>query len=268
MTSRASVETEEPRGSAVRFVAGALLLLLVATAGGLLAGCAAAHDYKRAKDFRRQSPPNWVGDEPAPSVSDRRLEGVSGEGQGSLWSANERENFLFADDKARKVNDLITIQIVETASAAKNATTDLQRESSVEAAVPQFFGIPAAVERANEKNKVTFSSLVDASLNSEFAGKGAMVRTDNLTSSMTAMVVEVLPNGNLVIEGKRIVGLGEESQTMFLRGVVRPADIGPDNTVLSTYIANAEICYSGSGAISDEQRPGWGRKIFNTLWPL
>jgi flagellar L-ring protein precursor FlgH len=89
-----------------------------------------------------------------------------------------------------------------------------------------------------------------------------------MTTKMTATVTNVLPNGNLMIQGMREVVLNDEQQIIVLTGIVRPQDVSQDNTVLSTYIANARIEYTGSGVVTERQSPGWADRILTTVWPF
>ncbi|MDD5434003.1 MAG: flagellar basal body L-ring protein FlgH, partial [Nitrospira sp.] len=99
-------------------------------------------------------------------------------------------------------------------------------------------------------------------------GSGTTSRSSQLTAVMTAKVLDVLPNGNLVIDGKHEVSVNNETQIISISGIIRPEDIGPGNTILSTYIADAKITYSGSGVISDKQRVGWLVRVMDFIWPF
>ena len=109
---------------------------------------------------------------------------------------------------------------------------------------------------------------VGAETSEKHDGTGSTSRSSELTAVLTAKVIDVLPNGNLLIDGRREVIVNNETQLISLSGTVRPEDIGPNNTVLSTYIADAKITYTGEGVIGDKQRVGWFVKIMDAVWPF
>jgi flagellar L-ring protein precursor FlgH len=107
-----------------------------------------------------------------------------------------------------------------------------------------------------------------ASMKNSFDGSGETSRNETMTASITARVMEVTPNGNLFIKGTRQVKVNNENQIITLTGLIRPVDVSPDNTVLSSYIADAKIEYTGSGPVSDKQRPGWLLRAIDFVWPF
>src|SRR5215470_15057655 len=145
---------------------------------------------------------------------------------GSLFSASSSSVFLFHDVKARTTNDIVTIQINETASATNSANTSTQKNTNVTLAAPGAFGL----ERSSH---LDFTKLLDASAGLTFGGQGATTRAGQLQAWLSARVVEVLPNGDLVIEGTKDVTINREHQSMTIRGVIRQVDINPSNVVLS-----------------------------------
>ena len=112
------------------------------------------------------------------------------------------------------------------------------------------------------------SNLISASTASKFDGSGSTTRKENLNATITTRVVDVLPNGNFIIEGRRNVRVNQEDQIILLEGTVRPRDISSDNTINSSYVANARITYAGKGIISDRQQPGWLMGLVDKLWPF
>jgi len=182
---------------------------------------------------------------------------------GSIWQAHSMS--LTDDYKARRRGDIVTIIITENASASKEAKTDTSRASTVNAGIPNFMGL----ERAGFiKNNLDLSNLMNADVKSSYAGSGSTSRQETLNASISAKVIDVLPNGNLQVEGRRNVKVNNEDQVIIIEGTVRPADIGPNNTVNSIYVADARISYSGKGIISDRQSPGWLMNIVDKLWPF
>jgi flagellar L-ring protein precursor FlgH len=102
----------------------------------------------------------------------------------------------------------------------------------------------------------------------DFSGSGETKRSGSLTTTMAARVMEVLPNGNLAVEGKREIYVNNEKKEILLQGIVRPRDIASDNTIYSTQIADAKIIYTGIGVLAEKQRPGWAARIFDYVWPF
>ena len=182
---------------------------------------------------------------------------------GSLWQASSTS--LIDDLKARRVGDTLTVIVTEQTSASKEATTGTGRSGSVAAGIPNLLGFEAKMAGLNGMDPTKLNS---ASTDSKYSGSGSTTRKDNLTATMTARVMEVLPNGNLLIEGRRNVMVNNEDQMIVLEGTVRPRDITPDNAINSSLIADARITYSGNGVISDRQRPGWLMNIIDVVWPF
>lgn len=181
---------------------------------------------------------------------------------GSLWQNSG--GGLMDDFKARTKGDTVTVVISETASASKEATTGTSRASDVAAGIPNFMGL----EKAGINKWMDLTKLVNASASSKFDGSGSTTRKENLNATITARVLDVLPNGNMLIEGRRNVLVNHEDQIIVLTGQVRPRDITPDNLINSSMIADARITYSGKGVISDRQQPGWLMGIVDKVWPF
>jgi flagellar L-ring protein precursor FlgH len=119
-----------------------------------------------------------------------------------------------------------------------------------------------------KNNFADLSKILNISNSSKFAGAGSTSRQENLNATITARVIDVLPNGNLLIEGRRNIKVNEEDQIIVLEGTIRSRDIAQDNTVNSIYVADARISYSGRGIISDRQSPGWLMNILDKIWPF
>ena len=156
--------------------------------------------------------------------------------------------------------------IEEKAKASKQATTDTDRSTSMTAGISSLFGFEKELEDKNENLDTT--ALVDANFDNQFSGSGKTTRSEDLAATLTTQVVEVYPNGNLKIRGGKSVTVNNENQIIYLTGIVRPYDVTADNTVDSGNILNAQIAYTGKGAISDKQKPGWLMRIFDTNWPF
>ena len=181
------------------------------------------------------------------------------ENDGSLWSEDRPQSFLFSDFKAGRVGDVVTVRIVESSKGNKNASTKTEKDSSLSTSISAFFGMPS--------DKLSQAS-VGAETSEKHDGAGSTSRSSELTAVITARVIDVMPNGNLVIDGRREVIVNNETQLLYVTGIVRPEDIGPGNTVLSSYIADAKITYTGSGVVSDKQRMGWFVRLIDKIWPF
>jgi len=182
-----------------------------------------------------------------------------GRTEGSLWRADLSRNFYFQDTNASHVGDIVTVRVVENAKGSKDAKTKSGRSSTLSASTTAFLGIPTAT---------TGKFQAGADFSNSFDGSGSTSRSGTLTADVTAVVTAVLPNGNMVIEGRREVSINSEKEFISLRGVIRPEDIGPGNTILSTFIADAKIEYTGHGVLNDKQRPGWLIRILDWIWPF
>jgi flagellar L-ring protein precursor FlgH len=185
---------------------------------------------------------------------------------GSLWRDDAPLMAMFSDQKARIVGDIVTIRIAESSDATNQASTATDRSSSLSASVDAFFN----AEKRYPADQPFFNpfSRVAGGVESEFEGTGTTRRSGDLNAYITALVTQVLPNGNLVVTGSREVLINNENQIIQLTGVVRPRDISADNQVLSTFVADARISYSGSGVVNDRQKPGWLTNIVMKVWPF
>jgi flagellar L-ring protein FlgH len=181
---------------------------------------------------------------------------------GSLFSPTNPNLFLFRDVKARNANDIVTIQIVESATASNSANTSTQKQGDVNVAAPSLFGLEAG------NSTLSFAKILQGSSSMNFGGQGTTSRSGNLQAWLSARVVEVLPNGDLVIEGTKDVTVNNERQTLRIRGVVRQRDVTPSNIVLSTAIAHLEVQFDGKGVVSNANKPGWLYWLFSKVLPF
>jgi flagellar L-ring protein precursor FlgH len=185
--------------------------------------------------------------------------------EGSLWPGEQHS--LYADHKARTTGDILTITIAEKASASKMASTDSDRSSSISASLPNLLGLENSNLLAQNPN-LDLSALVKADFANSFEGSGKTVRKEDLVASLTTQVIQVYPNGNLKIRGGKEVRVNNETQVIYLTGIVRPVDIMANNTIDSKHVLNARISYTGKGAISDKQHPGWLTRVIDNVWPF
>ena len=168
---------------------------------------------------------------------------------------------LTSDARARRVNDLVTIRVVENIEALGAADTTLDKNGSGSAAVSNLFGLENKLP-----SWIDPTSLANLNSSTTFKGGGATSRSSTLTAVVTARVVEVLPNGDLVLQGVREIDINGDRQLIVLMGVVRPADLLPDNTVFSTRVGQLQIRYLGQGLIKDNLKPGWLIRILNKIF--
>lgn len=168
---------------------------------------------------------------------------------------------LNADRRARDLNDLVTIRVVESMVAAGSADTATDKKGNGMAGVSKLFGLETKLP-----DWIDPTALVDNAGSTEFKGSGATTRRGDLTATVTARVVEVLPNGDLVLEGVREVDINGDRQVVVLTGVVRTADILPDNSVLSARVGQFRIRYFGQGLIKDNLKPGWIIRFLNKIF--
>ncbi len=183
---------------------------------------------------------------------------------------NERTYAGFYEDlRAHRVGDLVTINIVETSKAKKKAETKTERTSSLDAGINNMLGYETMFRSwGGFPPAFDNTAMFKGFMSNKFEGTGETTRDESMTASITARVVEVLPNGNLVIRGTRYIKVNNENQYIILSGIIRPVDISPDNTILSSYISDAKIEYSGTGSVSDKQRPGWLTRLLDYVWPF
>lgn len=180
---------------------------------------------------------------------------------GSLWRPDARNANLFSDYRAFREQDLVVVRVEEMADASRTADTRLLKDSSVNASVNAFL-------RSAGVTTPQLDATAGAQSGLDFNGDGRTGRTERLTATVPATVKKVLPNGNLFIEGHRVVLVNNEEQHFYISGVVRPIDIAQDNSVRSAYVADAEIEFTGRGVLSDTQRPGIFTRLWNAIFPL
>ena len=171
---------------------------------------------------------------------------------GSAW-------FLLEDIKPRRVGDMLTVTLQEKTDAKKKADTDTKKATDNSITAATLLGAPITAS-----DREVFAT--DLSSAYDFSGEGESNQSNSLTGSVTVSVVEVLVNGNLVVQGEKWIHINQGEEYIRLRGIVRPSDINPDNTISSERVANAEIQYSGEGAIADTNEQGWLAKFFNSPW--
>lgn len=188
-----------------------------------------------------------------PPVSHRR--------NGAIFQAGH-DMALFEDIKAKRVGDILTILLVEQTDAKKSATTSTARDTEVTIPDPTVLGGAVTVNGR---------PVLENSLSSELAfdGAGDSAQSNKLDGNVTVSVIEALPNGNLVVQGEKWISINQGEEFIRLQGIVRPVDITPDNTVLSTQVGNTLITYGGTGTLANSNRKGWLAELFTSVvWPF
>ena len=185
---------------------------------------------------------------------------------GALWSEKKVRMMVGMEGNARQIGDLITIVITEQTSSQVRADTTTRREASISNSIGSLFGL---------QNKIlqkypNIGGELAMTTNSEnaYRGDGNTSRVGMLDGIVTCKVVDVHPNGNLVVFGWKEVRANKETQYLSLSGIVRPQDIRNDNTIASDLIAEARIEYTGTGVVGDKQSPGVGARIMDNVWPF
>ncbi|MGD9823525.1 flagellar basal body L-ring protein FlgH [Desulfobacter sp.] len=182
--------------------------------------------------------------------------------EGSLWTAQNR--FLLDDTKAAYVGDTVIVDIVENASSEMEVNSENERTTRMSVGVPTFNVLGKATHLGGGSGG---GNLIDTSFENSTKGEATSDRSGNVTASIAARVTEVMPNGNLSIFGRRAMKVDNEVQYIMVSGIVRPDDIDSDNRVESTSLADSRIEYYGKGALADKQKPGWGTRIIDNIWP-
>ncbi len=253
--------------SAIKLPSGVLRFTLLATACVALGACNALTRATEAGSAPTQSPiqnptqqPGYIPVSmpmPAPETAERQ--------PNSLWRAGARA--FFKDQRATRVGDLITV-LVEIADQGKlDNSTSRTRNNSDTAGLPKFLGYESQLNKYLPQ-AVTPDSLIDFSSKSGSAGSGTIDRKEDIKLKVAAVVTQVLPNGNLVVEGKQEVRVNFEVRELIVAGIVRPEDIESDNTIDSTKIAQTRIAYGGRGQITDVQQPRYGQQVLDVLLPF
>lgn len=180
---------------------------------------------------------------------------------GSIYNAATSMN-LYGDGRAYRVGDILTVTLQEQTSSKKKNKTELDKETSVSLEQGTAFGNGISVLGKPLSFNLPTST-------TEFAGEGKSDMSNSLNGSISVTVHEVLPNGVLLVRGEKWLTLNQGDEYIRVSGMVRPQDIGSDNTIASTKLADARIAYSGTGAVNDTNVMGWLSRFFvSAIWPL
>jgi flagellar L-ring protein precursor FlgH len=213
-----------------------------------LAGCAAQQVAGPSPDY-------------APVVPQPRI--ASSVPTGSIFSPSNADSW-FGEKKTYQVGDVITVLLSESMNGSASATNEASRETSTDvltAAQIARIGSPGGL-LLDSQNGTPIDTTVSSS------GSGATGQSASLTGTMTAQVLEVFPNGNLMIRGEKIVNFSTGSEVIQVKGIIRPQDVQPDNTVQSKRIASAQISYKGTGQNANASRTPWGTNLLMAIWPF
>lgn len=164
---------------------------------------------------------------------------------------------LVEDNRARRVGDVLTIRLVERTQATKSASAKTSRESNIGLTLPD----------AKPFNQIP-QGLFSGGANSSFDGSGTAAQANQLSGEITVTVAQVFSNGTMLVRGQKLMTLNRGEEYIQFSGIVRPEDVAPDNRVLSTRVANAQITYSGTGEIANNSRQGWLARFFNAVAPF
>jgi len=219
--------------------------------------------------------PAWAGSKnkpkpkpPEPSALDRYVAAAAAAARanndaspGSLWSSAALFTDLARDLRASRVNDTVTVQVAENASAVSTGNVQSSRASSASASITALGGVTKAAG--------ALANLLGTSGDQELKGAGTIGRTTVISTTLGTRVVHVLPNGYLVVEGVKEIRVSSEQQVITVRGVVRPADLGPNNVVQSDLIAQLEVSVNGKGVVGDAiRRPNVLYRLVMGLLPF
>lgn len=206
------------------------------------------------RDYRPVSMPM-----PAPEVTPRHAN--------SLWRPGARQ--FFKDPRATRVGDILTVNVNIQDRASVQNNTSTSRDNSETQTIPNFLGLEAIPSGFSKVfNGLDPNSAVGLTSASEVEGEGQINRQEQINVSVAALVTQVLPNGNLVVQGRQEIRVNNEIRELLVQGLVRPEDITATNTINHTQMAEARIAYGGRGQLSDVQQARWGQQIFDIIFPF
>ena len=240
-------------------------LLGTAAAVSLLSGCAAFDRIKQLGEPVALSPIDNPTAKPGykPVQMPMPTPQPASYNPNSLWRNGSRA--FFNDQRAHIVGDILTVKVNINDTAQFQDQTQLTRTSTEDTEITNFIG---ANTITNPAKAVLPGSILTASGNSQMNGQGNINRNDQLVTNVAAVVTQLLPNGNMVIEGKQEVRLNTEIRELIVAGVVRPEDIQSDNTIELPKIAEARLAYGGRGTLTNIQTERWGQQVVDVVLPF
>ena len=189
--------------------------------------------------------------------------------EGSIWPGDTSQNLLFGDTKARHIGDVVNVVLDESFTSTATATTSTSKSSNINLSTGQLLGLPTNLGVTNFLGSGNqFDPNLNATTSRGTDGSGTTTRNGSMTGTISAVIKEILPNDQFLIQGRRTIQYNNEEQQMVLTGIIRRVDISFSNSVNSSMIADARIALSGEGVVSDEQRVGWLTRILTKVWPF
>lgn len=187
----------------------------------------------------------------------------------SLWSDVGSSGTIFLDYKARRIGDVVIVRIEEDSSASNSTNNTASKTTTYNANLTAMLGLPTNLGVNNFLGSgAALQPTIAATTGNSHQGQGTSNKADTFTATIAARIVDIMPSGNLVIEGNREIIIDQEKQTITLKGIVRQKDIDATNTVSSSAIADAQITYTGAGALSQATKKGWLGKVIDVIWPF
>jgi len=237
---------------------------MLALTASLLAGCAAFDRLKTIGD----PPPLSAVENPTTRPGYKPVQMPMPAAQPASYNANSLwrngSRAFFKDQRAHQVGDILTVKVNITDKANIANETQRSRANKEDSGIDNFFG----KSKVPIMNTAMPTRIFTADSSSSSDGKGSVNRQEALSTNVAGVVTQVLPNGNLVIEGKQEIRVNFEVRELIVAGVVRPEDIESDNTIDSSKIAQARIAYGGRGQITDVQQPRYGQQVLDVLLPF
>lgn len=186
--------------------------------------------------------------------------------EGSLWAHANDANYMYTDRRAIRPGDILTVNIEEFATAQRATGTTTSRETSMNADISAFIGLMAKLRELDPD--INPSELISAGSSLGFNHSGETERSEKLMATVPVIVKKALPNGNVFVEGHRVILVNEEEHHFYISGVARPYDVDEANSISSTLLADAEIEFTGRGVLSDGQKPGVLARFWGWIWPF
>lgn len=224
-----------------------LMALLVTVT---MAGCASNQNI-------RPGDPHYQPVIPPPAV-------MGQPGGGSIYASGAGIS-LWEDKRARRIGDIITVLLDERTTSSKSNKTEIDKEDAIDMNVNSLLGV-VPNGRLPIGPESTFTLNTDTTNNRAFAGDAGSDQSNRLVGQISVTVVDVLANGILVVRGEKWMTLSQGDEFIRIEGLLRPSDITPENTVVSTRLADARLTYSATGALADAQQQGWMSRVFNSPW--
>jgi flagellar L-ring protein precursor FlgH len=246
----------------MRPVAFAALAALTFSA---LSACTSVHEAIRGPKMGPMAYPSVLVGQEQPVFASAREPLPQPQTPNSLWRTGART--FFNDQRAARVGDILTVMVTVNDSAKTQNSSNANLSTSNQIGVPNFFGLESSLGKilpaAYDPSKLITTNTATTS-----AGTGGVNRSEQISVTMAAVVTQVLPNGNMVIQGSQEVKTNDEVRQMTVAGIVRPEDISSGNTILSSQIAEARINYGGRGDVTAVQKTPAGTSLLQRFWPF